>query len=199
MDCIRREANGKPVMFLEIGFPDGMKKSSAYAASKIDSSLNHFFINYPEINGLSFWTWHPLWMVSDFWPFDCLIRPGTIQADTLKSIINANPEKFHSCVYFSDGSIHPHCSYMTPVNDIPEAEEPILFPNPVANHFTISHLHDNFSGTVSIYNLFGQAIATATIHGSECIVELPDIATGIYLVQLQSNKGQMITQRIYKE
>jgi hypothetical protein len=199
MECIRREANGKPLMFLEIGFPDGMKKNSLYAASKIDSCLNHFIINYPEINGLSFWTWHPLWMVSDFWPFDCLIRPGTIQADTLKSIMNANPGKFHSCVYFSDGSLHPNCSYTTTVNDISEASEPIIFPNPVTDYFTISHLHDNFFGTVSIVNIFGQVVANETKHGPECIVELQDLTTGIYLVLIQSDKGEIITEKIYIE
>jgi hypothetical protein len=199
MASVLNVAPEKPVMFLEIGFPDGMKKNSAYAASKIDSCLNHFIINYPEINGLSFWTWHPLWMIPDFWPFDCLIRPGTIQADTLKSIIDANPGKFHSCVYFSDGSIHPHCTYTTSTNDIFEETQPQIFPNPFTNHFTISHLHDNFSGTVSIINLFGQLIATEIKHGPECVFELPNIANGIYLVLIQSDTGQILSKKIYKK
>lgn len=48
-------------------------------------------------------------MIPGVFPFDCLIRPGTQQATALKNTITANPAMFHSCVYLSDGKLHPNC------------------------------------------------------------------------------------------
>jgi hypothetical protein len=51
------------------------------------------------------WSYSPFW--GWYWPFDCLIRPGTAQADALINIMNNHPDLFHSNVMFSDGSVIP--------------------------------------------------------------------------------------------
>ena len=181
LNQIAQVAPDKPVMFLELGFPDGMEVNSAYAASKIDSSLNHFINHCPEINGLSFWSWHPLWMIPDFWPFDCLIRPGTIQADTLSAIIDRNPEKFHSCVYFSDGSLHPFCQTVG-VGKLEREPGFKVFPNPARNNLFISEAEPGCN--IEIISVDGKLVyQTVDYNGSLDISFLP---AGIYFLKVEN-------------
>jgi|GEM_PF-1923460 len=105
MKNIRSVASDKPVFFLEFGFADGMKKDSAYAAEKLTATFERIMSDYPEIHGFSMWSYSPFW--GWYWPFDCLIRPGTAQADALMTIMDENPDLFHSNVIFSDGSVIP--------------------------------------------------------------------------------------------
>ena len=105
MSSIREVAADKPVFFLEFGFADGMKEDSVYAAQKITATFDQILSSYPEIHGFSMWSYHPFWRF--YFPFDCLIRPGTAQADALTSIINQKPDFFHSDVYFSNGNQIP--------------------------------------------------------------------------------------------
>lgn len=103
-------ASTKPVMFTELGFPDGRNPDSSYAASKVQYGLQGILDYYPQIKSVSFWSNHPSWMVPGVFPYDCLIRPDTQQGQALNAVIVANPGKFKSCVYLSDGSKQPNCT-----------------------------------------------------------------------------------------
>ncbi len=108
MTKIREVSPGKPVYFLEFGFPDGLKKDSQRAADKIEAAFKEIITKYPEVHGFSMWSYHP-YLASDF-PWDCLIRPNTKQATSFRKVISDHPGYFHSCVYFSDGSRIPTCA-----------------------------------------------------------------------------------------
>ncbi|MEK7761905.1 MAG: hypothetical protein AAB433_10015 [Nitrospirota bacterium] len=109
MQEVQAAAPSKPVFFMELGFPDGMKQSSSWAADKITAFFGHVFTAFRQVNGFALWANHPSWMVKDIFPYDTLIRPGTFQGTALRNILAANPTVFHSCVYLSDGKPHPNC------------------------------------------------------------------------------------------
>ncbi len=115
MQKVREVAPGKPVLFTELGFPDGTNTDSARAAERVTTSMNAFLSDFPEINAFAFWSSIPIPETFDptsplYWPFDSLLRPNTQQGDAMKAIIDGNPSKFHSCAYLSDGKIMPNCT-----------------------------------------------------------------------------------------
>ncbi|MBS0172127.1 MAG: hypothetical protein JSR62_17415 [Nitrospira sp.] len=107
---VRAVAPNKPVFFMELGFPDGTQQDSAWAAQKITQAFSRFVTTYPQINGFAMWSNHPSWMVPGVFPYDCLIRSDTQQGTALKNVFAATPSKFLSCVYLSDGKLHPNCT-----------------------------------------------------------------------------------------
>jgi beta-mannanase len=108
MSEVKQIAPGKPVFFMELGFPDGLNQNSNWAAEKIRLGFQRILASHPQIQGFAMWSAHPSWM-SDF-PWDCLIRPNTQQGTALKASFASTPTKFHSCVYLSDGKPHPLCT-----------------------------------------------------------------------------------------
>ncbi|MDH5738789.1 MAG: hypothetical protein OEY77_00525 [Nitrospira sp.] len=108
MDEVRLVATKKPVFFMEFGFPDGVRQDSSWAAQKVTQGFERILATYPQIQGFAMWSAHPSWM--SYFPWDCLIRPNTRQGKALKATFSANPQKFHSCVYLSDGKLHPNCT-----------------------------------------------------------------------------------------
>jgi len=207
MSQIRNVAPGKPVFFLELGFPDGKKKNSARAASRIDSCLNHFIANYPEINGISMWSWHPAWFDSTafgYFPFDCLIRPGTQQTAAFRQVIDNHPGYFHSCVYFSDGSQIPTCS-VTGIESEQSPASPTDFsleqnyPNPFNPETALSYqLPAQSDVRLDIYNSLGQKVRTLE-NGRKAAGRYilkwdgrddagKPVTSGVYLYRLQAGK-----------
>lgn len=108
MGEVQLVAPKKPVFLMEFGFPDGLRKDSRWAAQKITQGLPRILSSYPQIQGFAMWSAHPSWM--SYFPWDCLIRPNTQQGQALKTTFSGNPTKFHSCVYLSDGKLHPNCT-----------------------------------------------------------------------------------------
>ncbi len=108
MDEVKLAAPTKPLFFMEMGFPDGLRKDSSWAAQKITQGFQRILASYPQIQGFAMWSTHPSWL--SYFPWDCLIRPNTQQGAALKSTFAATPTKFHSCVYLSDGQLHPNCT-----------------------------------------------------------------------------------------
>ncbi len=107
---VQATAQNKPVFFMELGFPDGMKQSSSWAAEKITAFFAHILTTYRQVNGFALWSNHPSWTARDIFPYDTLIRPGTLQGAALRKVLATTPLSFHSCVYLSDGQLHPNCS-----------------------------------------------------------------------------------------
>lgn len=115
MQKVREVAPQKPVLFTELGFPDGLDRDSARAAERVTNSMNVFLDVYPEFAGFSMWSRIPLPETLDptsllYWPFETLLHPNTQQGDALKTLIEINPNKFHSCAYLSDGELMPNCT-----------------------------------------------------------------------------------------
>lgn len=119
MNTIRKVAREKPVFFMELGFAEGRKKDSKRAAEMLRRTFNELLTRYPEIHGFSMWSnlASADAKSASYWPYDNLIRPNTQQGNALKEIIDANPSKFHSCVYFSDGSMMPNCDSSAPTEE----------------------------------------------------------------------------------
>ena len=113
LDAVMREvytaAPTKPVFFMELGFADGMLKNSSWAAQKIAAGLPRIISGYPQVHGFAMWSAHPSWMIPGIFPYDCLIRPGTQQGAALKNAVMTNTSALLSCVYLSDGKLHPNC------------------------------------------------------------------------------------------
>ena len=109
MGEVKLVAPNKPVFFMEFGFPDGLRQNSSWAAQKIATGFPRIISGYPEVKGFAMWSGHPSWMVPGVFPFDCLIRPGTSEGTALKNVVSGNPAAFRSCVYLSDGKLHPNC------------------------------------------------------------------------------------------
>ena len=104
MEDIRATAPDKPVLIIEMGFPDGEDPDSEWAAEKVTAGLNELVSKYPEVGGFAMWS-----QIEGLDPMDALVRPGTAQGDAFRGIVEANPARFRSCVYFSDGTRMPAC------------------------------------------------------------------------------------------
>lgn len=108
MGEVKLAAPNKPVFFMELGFPDGLRNDSNWAAQKISQGFQRILTSHPQIRGFAMWSTHPSWL--SYFPWDCLIRPNTQQGAALKSTFATAPTKFHSCVSLSDGRPHPNCT-----------------------------------------------------------------------------------------
>ena len=85
-----------PVMITELGF------CGADVPSKIAQGLDVIVTDYPEIGAVIFWG------DDSNIGLECLVDPGP-EADAFNSVMTANPDSFHSCVTFSDGTSPPGC------------------------------------------------------------------------------------------
>ena len=104
MTTIRKVAPGKPVLIAELGFPD---PDPTVSAEKVTRGLTAILEKYPEINAAALWSESGGGTI-EVDPF--LIQPGTPQGDAFKAIVDAHPDRFHSCAFFTDGSGIPGCT-----------------------------------------------------------------------------------------
>jgi hypothetical protein len=95
MNKIRALAPGKPILIEELGFCGNDQ------AESVQKGMEELLTNNPEIKAAVFWGGKP----TDAYP--CMIAPNTPGGDALRNVIDNNPDKFHSCVQFSDGSTVP--------------------------------------------------------------------------------------------
>ena len=98
-------AHNKPVLMMELGFADGLNRSSRFAEERVVDGLNEL-LQYPQVNGFAMWvdSFDPIGF-----PTHALIRPNTHQGNAFKRVVESNPSRFHSCIYYSYGIVHPHC------------------------------------------------------------------------------------------
>jgi len=81
------------------------------------------------------------------------------------------------------------------VNQIPFK----IYPNPFASHFTINiEAFQMEEYGLTIYNLKGQEILKQAISSSVELVDLDHLSNGVYLVEVQNEKGHTSTQKIIK-
>jgi len=70
-----------------------------------------------------------------------------------------------------------------------------VYPNP-ANDYTIISLEDEIFGTVSIFNLNGNVVQKEIINGKNITISTVNLASGVYMVQIISNKGLIVKKLV---
>jgi len=112
MSEIRTIAVGKPVLIIETGFSDGTE-SDSLASAKVREGVTELLTNHPDIHAFAMWSQSP-----DLPDFDFLIRPCSPEGLAFRDVVEAHSNRFHSCVYFSDGSRLPTCNTSAPDENI---------------------------------------------------------------------------------
>lgn len=102
----------KPIILVELGFPDGMSSNTAYGASKVTDGMTAILDTYPQIKAVSLWSNEASWMVNDVFPYDCLFD-NPLQAAALRAVVSTHPGSLRSCVVLTDGVQHPNCISVT--------------------------------------------------------------------------------------
>ncbi len=110
MEEIRAVAPNKPVLIIELGFPyyKDSSQSAIDSAKKIEDTLNEIIQRQPEIKGFGMWS-DSADLVQANPNVGYLIKPNTERGDAFKAVVSNNPDYFHECIYFSDGSKIPTC------------------------------------------------------------------------------------------
>jgi hypothetical protein len=103
MKIVREVSPGKPVMISEFGFGDDND------AMKVKDGLNVLIKQYPEISAFVLWFNSPD-LMDGVIPFLMQVEPGTPEGNAFKEVVRDNPDYFHSCVRFSDGTRVPNCT-----------------------------------------------------------------------------------------
>lgn len=74
-----------------------------------------------------------------------------------------------------------------------------IYPNPAANQLEIMNLPNNFSGTVTIFNILGQVVFSRQKTGSHFNLEVGGLHRGIYLLRLRDKSGKIFIQKFIKK
>lgn len=73
-----------------------------------------------------------------------------------------------------------------------------VFPNPTNNYFTVSGLMDNY--TIQILDAAGAIVQTVTGLGSEVVVDVSDLPSGVFLISVQNDDlSDVYVHKIIKE
>lgn len=99
----------KPIILVELGFPDGMNSNTSYGASKVTDGMTAILDTYTQIKAVSLWSNHASWMVNDVFPYDCLFD-NPLQVAALQTVVTARPNSLRSCVHLTDDITHPNCA-----------------------------------------------------------------------------------------
>ena len=98
----------KPIILVELGFPDGMSSNTVYGASKVTDGMTAILDTYTQIKAVSLWSNHASWMVNDVFPYDCLLD-NPLQAAALQAVAAARTNAIRSCVHLTDDVTQPNC------------------------------------------------------------------------------------------
>lgn len=102
----------KPIILVELGFPDGMSSNTAYGASKVTDGMTAILDTYTQIKAVSLWSNHADWLVNDVFPYDCLFD-NPLQVAALQAVVATRPGSIRSCVMLTDGIRQPNCTGVT--------------------------------------------------------------------------------------
>jgi hypothetical protein len=97
----------KPIMLVELGFPDGMDSNTSYGASKVTDGMTAILDTYTQIKAVSLWSNHASWMVVDVFPYDCLLD-NAAQVAALQAVAAARPGKLRPYVLLTGSIPHPN-------------------------------------------------------------------------------------------
>ena len=103
--------------------------------------------------------------------------------------------------YFGKGAICSDTSGVRYVVVVPTGVESstvsnfTLFPNPATDNVTVT-LTESVTGTVSIVDLHGNVVATKSISGNTSNISTAELASGVYVVKISSDKGVAVKQLV---
>lgn len=96
-------------------------------------------------------------------------------------------------VKYRSGTFTPFNS----VNEFPESKETFsVYPNPTSSLFTVN-FKNVLIGNITIANTLGEVVSVKTINSLEMDIDLTSFSSGIYFVQVNTEKG-IYTQKIIK-
>lgn len=107
-----QSVTSKPIILVELGFPDGMSSNTVYGASKVTSGMTAILDTYTQIKAVSLWSNEASWMVNDVFPYDCLFD-NPLQVTALQAVVATRPGSIRSCVMLTDGIRQPNCRAFT--------------------------------------------------------------------------------------
>lgn len=70
-----------------------------------------------------------------------------------------------------------------------------IFPNPASDNVTVTFT-ESVSGTVSIIDLHGNVVASKSISGNNTNISTAELASGVYVVKISSDKGVAVKQLV---
>lgn len=88
------------------------------------------------------------------------------------------------------------------INDIDSAENVKVFPNPSNGNISISNILNNEVKTIEIFNILGSRVYKETVKSNANRVDINlnnIISKGVYLLKLQTNNGDITTQKLIFE
>jgi hypothetical protein len=110
-------------------------------------------------------------------------------------VANKSASQFLSSTPNNSIEKHKHSGTL---ESIIESQELVVFPNPATGEFSI-HLPDDFGiGTLIVYSLFGQIIHEQELMESNSYIELRNVSSGIYLIQVTQGKEMYLKKIIIK-
>ena len=72
-----------------------------------------------------------------------------------------------------------------------------IYPNPSSGHFVLVDAHESLlNELVTVYNVFGEVVFSATIADSKTLLDLSAVKNGIYFVSIDSQLGKVVTKII---
>ncbi|WP_375581153.1 T9SS type A sorting domain-containing protein [Marivirga tractuosa] len=91
-------------------------------------------------------------------------------------------------------------SQTTLVTSAPDASNELIaiYPNPTSDILNINNLSGDIRN-LTIYNSNGQLVQKHSLTDDSNVIRLKSLEAGVYLLQLQDDKGKLLTKRIIKE
>lgn len=76
-----------------------------------------------------------------------------------------------------------------------------VFPNPVQNELTVVNQNTQSIDKIEIYSLFGRKVKTFDVFSQLSLkdIEIGELETGVYLLNVQFENGAIISKKIVKE
>lgn len=84
----------------------------------------------------------------------------------------------------------------TGINEIFNANNIILYPNPFSNRTTISFENEVINITIKIVDVLGREVKTINFTGRELTIEKAEMKAGIYFLQITEGKKNVINKKI---
>lgn len=115
------------------------------------------------------------------------VESGTIlasQQDTCRLVFN---DCFVEFLAYSGEEYVIDCDILTHNNDIENSEKlsPIIYPNPSNNEFTLILNDDDYiSGQITIFDITGKTVLSECANKMEQIINVSNLKSGIYTVQI---------------
>ncbi len=75
----------------------------------------------------------------------------------------------------------------TTISQIKHSEDILVYPNPAGNYIHI-HQPDEGPVTIQLLNTEGRILKTTIVHQADTVMDLSDVAEGVYMVRLQSRE-----------